>query len=188
MNNEDINVRTGDGAPSSERENLFDDELWAPPNVDFFEGGEDGLTGIVSAKIAADLAELRRLLSAVLQEVEAVASPDRKPKRGFRSRLKKAILEDVRDAGAILHYIASPLTLRIGSRLLPVDLPIYTPWEQLGVILSRMHCDRRWPSEDYLLPWLNDEVLPLLRFAVDGESLPSVMTDAWETKRSWFAS
>lgn len=188
MNYEDMDLRKGEGAPSSERDDVFEDELWAPPNVDFFEGGEDGLTGIVSAKMAADLAELRRLLSAVLQEMEAVASPDRKPKRGFRSRLKKAILQDVRDAGAILYYIATPLTLRIGSRLLPVDLPIYTPWEQLGVVLSRMHCDGRWPSEDYLLPWLNDQVLPLLRFAVHGEPLPSVMTEAWEKKRDWFAS
>jgi len=187
MNYEDMNLRNGEGAPSSERADVFEDELWAPPNVDFFEGGEGGLTGIVSAKITADLAELRRLLSAVLQEVEAVASPDRKPKRGFRSRLKKAILEDVRDACTIFYYIATPLTLRIGSRLLPVDLPVYTPWEQLGAVLFRMHCERRWPSEDYLLQWLNDEVLPLLRFAVDGESLPSVMTDAWEKKRSWFS-
>jgi hypothetical protein len=188
MNYEDMNLGMGEGASPSEWDDVFKDEVWAPPNVDFCKGGEDGLTSIMAAKMAADLAELRRLLSAVLREIEAVASPDRKPKRGFRRRLKKAILADLRDAGVILHYIATPLTLRIGSCLRPDDLPIYTPWERLGSVLAHMHSEHRWPSETNLLPWLNDEVLPLLRFAVHGEPLPSVMAEAWEKKRDWFAS
>lgn len=188
MNFEDMNLGNGEGASPTERDDVFRDEVWAPPNVDFCKGGEDGLTSIVSAKMAADLGELRRLLSAVLREMEAVASPDRKPKRGFRRRLTKAILEDLRDAGVIFHYIATPLTLRIGSYLGPDDLPIYTPWERLGSVLTHMHSEHRWPSETNLLPWLNDEVLPLLRFAVQGEPLPPVMADASEKKRDWFAS
>lgn len=187
MNNEDMNLRTDEGALSSERVDVFADEEWAPPNVDFLKGGQDGLTSIVSAKMAADLAELRRLLSAVLHEMEAVANTSPKPKRGFRSRLKKATLEDLRDAGVILHYIATPFTVRIGSRLMPAYLPSYTPWERLRAVLAHMHSESRWPAETYLLRWLNDEVLPILRFAVHGEPLPPVMAEEWKEKRDWFA-
>lgn len=140
--------------------------------TELYIGGEVGLQAVVKAKIAQDTAKLRKLMSYILKEVETALLPLEVGKPVVKNSLKIAILQECRDARTMIFTVASPMTLQIETRLYPGYLPEDTPWGRVQSILDWMSSDEKWPVRSKFVPWLQNEVVPLLRFAVHGDPLP----------------
>lgn len=135
-------------------------------------GGEVGLQAVVQKKIAHDMAKFRKLMASILREVALALQPLELGKPVIKSHLRISILQDCRDASTLIDVIASPMTLQIETRLYPGKLPEDTPWGRVQRMLHLMAFEDKWPVRTDFVPWLQDEVLPLLKFTVHGDPLP----------------
>lgn len=138
-------------------------------------GGEVGLQAVVQAKIVQDMTLFRNLCSYILKAVEIALHPLELGKAVNKSRLRNAILQECRNASTLIDVIASPMTLQIETRLYPGRLPEDTPWGRVQKILHRMESEDKWPVRSDFVPWLQGEVLPLLKFTVHGDPLPEAL-------------
>jgi hypothetical protein len=138
-------------------------------------GGEVGLQAVVQAKIVQDMTLFRNLCSYILKAVEIALHPLELGKAVNKSRLRNAILQECRNASTLIDVIASPMTLQIETRLYPGRLPEGTPWGRVQKVLHRMESEEKWPVRSDFVPWLQGEVLPLLKFAVHGDPLPEAL-------------
>lgn len=64
------------------------------------------------------------------------------------------------------------------QRTTDLHAPEGTVWREVLKLLYRMGGVESWPSRVDFVLWLQNEVVPLLRFAVNGEPLPGEVEDA----------
>lgn len=139
----------------------------------FEAGGIAGLRKAAQLKTDQDVAAFHGLAASVLKAVEVALEPLAKKRRVKKGDLQDAVKYDCRHAHDLLNSIAAPLQPGITAHLnwRAAKLPADTSWRKVQALLHAMGGED-WP--DYstaFVPWLQDEVVPLLRFVVHGEPI-----------------
>lgn len=145
-------------------------------------GGPAGLRKVAEWKIDQDAVQFGQLTSAVLEQVEKALKPLAVGRAVRKGALQDKIVHDCRHAHDLINSIAAPLQpqmLRIDNWR-PARLPEGTVWREVQKLLHRMGGAESWPGRDDFVPWLQNEVVPLLRFVVHGEPLPGEVEDVDE--------
>jgi hypothetical protein len=136
-------------------------------------GGIAGLRKAAQLKTDQDVAAFYGLAASVLKAVEIALEPLAKKRKVKKGDLQDAVKYDCRHAHDLLNSIAAPLQPDVTAHLnwRAAKLPADTSWRKVQALLHVMGGED-WP--DYstaFVPWLQGEVVPLLRFVVHGEAL-----------------
>lgn len=136
-------------------------------------GGLAGLRQAADVKLKTDIARFNELTTRVLARVEKALEPLAKGRAVRKGALQEAVMYDCRHAHDLFNSIAAPLRPATVESVnwLPAKLPQETPWARVQTLLHRMGGVEDWPGREEFPGWLQDEVIPLLRFVVHGESL-----------------
>lgn len=145
----------------------------------FDTAGVAGLRKVAAAKTDTDIAQFQELLSIVLKEVVIGLEPLANNKRVLKEELQKKVVLHCRHAHDLLNSAAAPLVPDATSNLnwRSAKLPDGTVWRRVQDLLHRMGGADDWAKGRAFVPWLQDEVVPLLRFVVRGEAIPDVEAD-----------
>ncbi|WPE23499.1 hypothetical protein ShzoTeo12_47190 (plasmid) [Shinella zoogloeoides] len=137
-------------------------------------GGAAGLRKVAEWKLAQDAVKFGELVSGVLKEIEKALEPFAVGRVVWKSPLQKKVVHDCRHAYDLINSIAAPLQAQMvkTEHWRPANLPAGTGWREVQKLLYRMGGVESWPARVDFVPWLQNEVVPLLRFAVHGEPLP----------------
>ena len=89
--------------------------------------------------------------------------------------LQDAIVYDCRLAHDLLNSIAAPMKAEVVAHVnwRPAHLPEGSAWRTVQALLHRMGGVDGWPERTEFVGWLQDEVMPALRFVVHGEAMAS---------------
>ncbi|MCR6499097.1 hypothetical protein MUO32_08645 [Shinella sp. CPCC 101442] len=138
-------------------------------------GGLAGLRKAAELKITQDVTEFHGLMSAVLKRVEKAMEPIARGRAVKKGLLQDAIVYDCRHAHDLLNSIAAPMKVEMVSHVnwRPARLPEGSAWRTVQALLHRMGGADDWPDRTEFVSWLQDEVIPALRFVVHGEALTS---------------
>lgn len=136
----------------------------------FDAAGVAGLRKVAAAKIDEDAA---RFLELILTNVEKSLKPLADKKPVVKKTLQEKVVHDCRHAHDLLNSVAAPLvpdaTAYMNWRA--AKLPEGTVWRSVQDLLHRMGGADNWPERAAFVPWLQNEVVPLLRFVVHGEAV-----------------
>lgn len=82
-------------------------------------------------------------------------------------------MDDCKHAHDLINSIAAPLQPAMVASVnwRPAKLTEGTTWRKVQELLSAMSGTNGWPGKEEFVPWLQAEVIPLLRFVVHGEAL-----------------
>jgi len=143
-------------------------------------GGPAGLRKVAEWKIDRDAVQFGQLMSAVLDQVEKALEPLAAGRAVRKGALQDKIVHDCRHAHDLVNSIAAPLQPQMvrSDNWRPARLPEGTVWREVQTLLHRMGGVESWPGRDDFVPWLQNEVVPLLRFVVHGEPLPGGVEEA----------
>lgn len=160
-------VKTMVGATSAKKAISSNDVLNA--------GGTSGLRKVAEMKYAQDVARFDALMSRILKEVEIALEPLARSRAVIKGDLQGAVVYLCRHAHDLVNAIAAPLKEGQGAglNLRPAHLPKETAWGRVQALLWQMGSVESWPNRPDFVPWLQHEVVPLLRFAAHGEALDS---------------
>jgi len=138
-------------------------------------GGLAGLQKVAEVKIAEDAARFHQILSAVLERVLKAMEPLKAGRAVTKKGLQERIVHDCRHAHDLINSIAAPLkpNTMLSMNWRPALLPTGTAWRKVQALLLQMGGVDNWPERTDFVPWLQNDVVPLLRFAVHGEALVS---------------
>jgi hypothetical protein len=138
-------------------------------------GGLAGLRKAAELKTTQDVAQFHGLMSAVLKRVEKAMEPLAKGRAVKKGMLQEAIVYDCRHAHDLLNSIAAPMKAEMVAHVnwRPARLPEGSAWRTVQALLHRMGGVDGWPERTEFVGWLQDEVIPALRFVVHGEALTS---------------
>ncbi len=138
-------------------------------------GGLAGLRKAAELKTTQDVAQFHGLMSAVLKRVEKAMEPLAKGRAVKKGMLQEAIVYDCRHAHDLLNSIAAPMKAELVAHVnwRPARLPEGSAWRKVQALLHRMGGVEKWPERTEFVGWLQDEVIPALRFVVHGETLTS---------------
>lgn len=136
-------------------------------------GGLAGLRQAADAKLKTDIARFNELTTEVLARVEKALEPLEKGRAVRKGALQEAVTYHCRHAHDLFNSIAAPLrpATVAGVNWLPAKLPVETPWARVQALLYQMGSVEAWPGRAEFPAWLQEEVIPLLRFVVHGECL-----------------
>ena len=139
----------------------------------FDTAGVAGLRKVAAAKIDDDTARFMRLMSVILQEVEKAMEPLALKRAVKKGELSEKVHLHCRHAHDLLNSIAAPLEEDVTSYMnwRAARLPEGSVWRKVQDLLHRMGGEDHWAKGKEFVPWLQDEVLPLLRFVVHGEAV-----------------
>ncbi|MCK8781896.1 hypothetical protein M0654_18095 [Rhizobium sp. NTR19] len=143
-------------------------------------GGATGLRKIAQLKVAEDSVKFFQLVMGILSRVEKALEPLDKKRSVVKGALQKSIVHDCRHAHDLINSIAAPLepsSMVANTNWQPAKLPEGTAWRNVQALLLRMGGVEAWPDRHAFVPWLQTEVVPLLRFVVHGEALPADVED-----------
>ncbi len=148
-------------------------------NDDLNVGGLAGLRKAAELKTTQDVGQFHGLMSAVLKRVEKAMEPIAKGRAVKKGELQDAIVYDCRHAHDLLNSIAAPMKAEMIASVnwRPARLPEGSAWRKVQALLHRMGGVDGWPDRTEFVDWLQGEVVPLLRFVVHGEALPSTEND-----------
>ncbi len=143
-------------------------------------GGLAGLRKAAELKTTQDVAQFHGLMSAVLKRVEKAMEPLAKGRAVKKGMLREAIMYDCRHAHDLLNSIAAPMKAEMVAHVnwRPAHLPEGSAWRKVQALLYRMGGVDGWPERTEFVGWLQDEVIPALRFVVHGEALTSTEEQA----------
>ncbi|MFP5077411.1 hypothetical protein ACLE20_08880 [Rhizobium sp. YIM 134829] len=145
------------------------------------QGGILGLRGIAQLKLEQDATRFLTLMKDILAQVEKVVKPaagkGAHPKGSVRrgnigkGALQEAIVTNCRHAHDLINSIAAPLqpSMAVNVGLRPAKLPEGSNWQRVQSLLLTMGESASWPGKSDIVFWLENEVIPLLRFVVHGE-------------------
>ncbi|WEX89027.1 hypothetical protein PZN02_001568 [Sinorhizobium garamanticum] len=138
-------------------------------------GGLAGLRKAAELKTTQDVTQFHGLMSAVLKRVEKAMEPIAKGRAVKKGMLQEAIVYDCRHAHDLLNSIAAPMKAEMVAHVnwRPAHLPTGSAWRTVQALLHRMGGVDGWPDRTEFVGWLQDEVIPALRFVVHGEALTS---------------
>ncbi|MFB2553970.1 hypothetical protein [Ensifer soli] len=155
-----------------------------PPNKEAEEnppeiGGAAGLRRMAEIKIEQDSVKFFQLTTAILQRVNTAMQPLAKNRAVIKKSLQDLIVNDCRHAHDLINSIAAPLepSMIAGVNWRPSKLPKDSAWRKVQALLYKMGSKETWPAREDFVPWLQNEVVPLLRFVVHGEALPANAED-----------
>lgn len=135
--------------------------------------GLAGLRKVAQSKVDEDAARFLGLSTAILANVEKSLKPLADKKPVVKKTLQEKVVHDCRHAHDLLNSVAAPLvpdaTAYMNWRA--AKLPEGTVWRKVQDLLQRMGGADNWPERAALVPWLQNEVVPLLRFVVHGEAV-----------------
>ncbi|WP_417423056.1 hypothetical protein [Hoeflea sp.] len=136
-------------------------------------GGLAGLRRAAEMKTKADMAEFYGMARSILQAVQKALEPLEKNRGVKKGALCDAVVLDCRHAHDLLNSIAAPMEADYAEHMnwRPAHLPEGSAWRRVQALLRRMGGVDSWPDRTKLVPWLQDEVIPALRFVVHGEPL-----------------
>lgn len=137
-------------------------------------GGLAGLRKVADLKIELDAARFLGLTTSILKKVEKALEPLARNRAVLKGALSDAVMYDCRHAHDLINSLAAPLRPDVTPHLnwRPEKLPDGTNWRKVQALLHRMGGTEDWPDRASFVPWLQNEVVPLLRFVVHGEPLP----------------
>lgn len=124
-------------------------------------GGAAGLRRAVEARVKVDLSVFDKLAKKSLKAVELMCADIRKGKHVAKTKLAAAVETDCQKAGILLSGVISPR----GS-----NAPLSAEWEKARQIIARLGDSPRYPGREEFADWLVEQVLPALRFVVNGEA------------------
>jgi hypothetical protein len=142
-------------------------------------GGAAGLRRMAEIKIEQDSIKFFQLTTAVLHHVETAMGPLAENRAVTKKSLHDLIPNDCRHAHDLINSIAAPLepSMAAGVNWRPSKLPKGTAWGKVQALLYKMGSKETWPAREDFVPWLQNEVVPVLRFVVHGEALPGDAED-----------
>lgn len=149
-------------------------------------GGPAGLRKIAEWKVDQDAVKFGQLTSAVLEQVEKALEPFARGRAVRKNSLQEKIVHDCRHAHDLVNSIAAPLQPQMAriDNWRPARLPEGTAWREVQKLLHRMGGVESWPGRVDFVPWLQNEVVPLLRFVVHGEPLPGEAGDIGDEEKA----
>lgn len=139
----------------------------------FDTAGVAGLRKVAAAKIDEDTAEFQKLMTSILKEVEVALEPLGMKRSVRKGQLSKKVHLDCRHAHDLLNSVAAPLVRDVTTYMnwRSARLPKDTVWRKVQDLLHRMGGEDDWAKGDEFVPWLQNEVVPLFRFVVLGETV-----------------
>lgn len=145
-------------------------------------GGLTGLRAAAEAKFQADSVRFAEHIDDVISAVEQALEPLKKGRAVKKGQLIERVVYVCRHAHDLINSVAAPLkpALAKHQNWTPAKLAEDTPWSKVQALLYLMGSLDTWPEQRALVPWLQSTVLPLLRFARDGEALPATITVDWK--------
>ncbi len=145
----------------------------------FDTAGVAGLRKVAASKIDEDTARFLKLTSTVLEEVEKAMEPLALNRAVKKGELSEKILLHCRHAHDLLNSVAAPLVPDATSYMnwRSAKLPEGTVWRKVQDLLHQMGGADDWAKGRAFVPWLQNEVVPLLRFVVHGEAVAEVEAD-----------
>lgn len=136
--------------------------------------GIAGLRKAAQLKIDQDVAAFNSLMSSVLAAVEAALEPLTRKRMVGKGDLHRAVVYDCRHAHDLLNSVAAPLQPDVTDHMnwRAAKLPEDTMWGKVQAALYVMGGSAdAWPKRDAFVDWLQNEVVPVLRFVVHGEPM-----------------
>lgn len=136
-------------------------------------GGMAGLRKIAELKVEEDSVKFLQLTTGILKRVEKAIEPLAQNRAVFKGPLQELIMDDCKHAHDLINSIAAPLQPAMVASVnwRPARLTEGTTWRKVQELLSKMGGAHGWPGREDFVPWLQAEVIPLLRFVVHGEAL-----------------
>ncbi|CAN7171090.1 restriction endonuclease [Pararhizobium sp. LjRoot238] len=127
-------------------------------------GGLAGLRKVAELKVAEDAARFVGLVTAILAQVENALEPFAKGRAVKKGALQEAVVYDCRHAHDLINGIAAPLQPDVTAHMnwRPAKLPDGTAWRKVQALLQRMGGVDGWPDRTDFVPWLQNDVVPLL--------------------------
>lgn len=151
---------------------LADRPLQPKPEIDPFEiGGIEGLGNLMRIKIRDGLKSFEKHVAAIIRAVQDALTQRAKGKRIVKEVLSEDIKMTARYAVAELCNLALPVApnpavqVRIEQA---THFPRTSEWETVRALLWDLGDKDRWPAATELPAWLENRVLPTLRWAIFG--------------------
>ena len=156
----------------------------APVPDSLNRGGLAGLRKVADLKIEQDAARFLGLTTSILKKVEKALEPLARNRAVIKGALCDAVMYDCRHAHDLINSLAAPLRPDVTPHLnwRPEKLPDGTDWRKVQALLHRMGGAEDWPDRSAFVPWLQNEVVPLLRFVVYGDPLPGDAEEEEDTR------
>jgi hypothetical protein len=145
----------------------------APVNP-LVQSGRKGLMAVGQSNLKSGVSAFTMLVGKVLARILSDLEPEKgKPKAIQKGKLSQDVRADARTAFGHLERVACGLKSNAFGDTVPADLPEGSGWRKvkdLVYLLGRP--DNEWPNRGALRSWLDDEVVPTLRWALgDGEAV-----------------
>ncbi|MCD2178236.1 hypothetical protein [Rhizobium sp. C1] len=136
-----------------------------------------GLAGLRKAAAAKELKEIslfHAMIASIRDEVESALKPLEVGRAVIKKHLSDKVAMDCRHAHDLLCSIAVPVVPGFQSfdRWRHGEFERGTAWHKVQVLLYKAGAPDAWPDRAELVGWLQNEMLPVLRFILDGEPLP----------------
>ncbi len=136
-----------------------------------------GLAGLKKAAAARQIEEIslfRSMLDRIRSDVEEALKPLEHGRAVVKKHLADKIALDFRHAHDLLCSIAVPVKpgLFPYNNWTPGTFDKDTAWYKVQMLLFKAGNAEAWPDRIDFVPWLQNEVLPCLRFVLDDEPLP----------------
>jgi hypothetical protein len=144
----------------------------APTDDALNAAGHAGLRRVAQLKIEQDAGRLIGLTTAILARVEKALKPLAEKKAVVKKTLQESVMLDCRHAHDLLNSVGAPLQPDVTAYMnwRAAKLPEGTVWRKVQDLLRRMG-GADWPERAEFVPWLQDEVVPLLRFVVHDQAV-----------------
>lgn len=138
----------------------------------FNAAGLVGLREVAQVKVQQDTVRFIELVTAILTRVEEALKPRENNKPVVKKTLQEKVMLDCRHAHDLLNSIAAPLVPDATSYMnwRAAKLPHGTAWRKVQNLLSLMG-GSTWPERASFVPWLQNDVVALLRFVVHSEAI-----------------
>lgn len=136
-----------------------------------------GLAGLKKAAAARQIEEIslfREMIDRIRHEVEEALKPLEHGRAVVKKHLTDKVAIDCRHAHDLLCSIAVPVVpgFQPYDRWRHGHFEKGTAWHKVQLLLYKAGAPDAWPDRAELVAWLQKEMLPVLRFILDGEPLP----------------
>lgn len=138
------------------------------------QSGRKGLMAVGQSNLKSGVSTFTMLVGKVLARILSELEPEKgKPRSIQKGKLGQDVRADARTASGHLVRIACGLKANAFGDTEPADLPDGSGWRKVKDVVSLLgRPDNEWPKRSELRTWLEDEVVPTLRWALgDGEAV-----------------